>query len=320
MSLPPLQGIHHVTAIARDPKSSYEFMTHILGLRLIKQTVNFDQPDSYHFYFTDAVGTAGSDLTFFFLPKQLPAVRGSNMIAAISFRVVDDHALGQWAERLASFGIESTRQTRFGDAVLTFEDADGQVFELWSDTHDPTPAVNQPWDQSPVDAEIALRGLGPVTISVVNAAHLAYVLTDVLGFHLLATAKSQQLFALGTRGHSQQLIIDAQPNLPIATQGYGMGHHIAFITEDQASLQQWVAHLGEFDLSQSGIVDRYYFQSDYFRPSPQLLFEVATRGPRFFRDETPSQAGQQLVLPPWLAAQRQSLQPQLPPFQIGGAT
>lgn len=320
MSLPPLQGIHHVTAMARDPQATFEFMTRVLGLRLIKQTVNFDQPDTYHFYFTDALGTAGSDLTFFFLPKLAPAVRGSNMIAAISFRVADDHALVQWAEHLASFGIESIRTTRFGDAVLAFENEDGQRFELWSDAHDPTPAVNQPWEQSPVAFDMALRGLGPVTISVINAAHLAYVLTDVLGFHLLATAGSQQLFGLGTGGHSQQVIIDAQPNLPVATQGYGMGHHIAFITEDQTSLQQWVAHLAEFDLSQSGIVDRYFFQSDYFRPSPQLLFEIATSGPGFFRDETPTQAGLKLSLPPWLAPQREAIQRQLPPFHIGGAT
>ncbi len=317
MRLPQMLGMHHVTAMASDVQATYKLMTQVMGLRLIKQTVNQDQLDTYHFYFTDAVGTPGSDLTFFFFPHQQPAVRGTNMIAKISFRVPDDDALLQWADRLAAARIESTRVTQFGDAGLEFLDADGQVYQLLSDLHDPTPAPNHPWVNSSVPLSMAIGGLGPVTITIVNAEHLAYVLTEILGFHLLATEGTKQLFALGAGGHSQQLILDLQPDLPLAQSGYGMAHHVAFCTEDSATLKSWVAHLAKFDLPQSGIVDRFYFESDYFRPSPQLLFEIATQGPGFFQDEPEATAGQRLALPPFLVPQRAKLLANLPRFEGG---
>ena len=316
MSLPQLLGLHHVTAMASDVQATYQLMTQVLGLRLIKQTVNQDQLDTYHFYFTDEVGTPGTDLTFFFFPQQKPAVRGTNLIAKISFRVPNDDALSQWADRLADFGIESTRMTQFGDAGLEFRDQDGQVYQFISDLHDPTPSRSQPWRKSTVPEALAIRGLGPITINVINAERLAFVLTEMLGFHLLATDGLKQLFALGDGGHSQQVILNPQ-STALTQAGFGMAHHIAFITEDLASLQQWATALAKFDLPHSGIVDRFYFQSDYFRPGPQLLFEIATKEPGFFQDEPEGTAGQHLVLPPFLAAQREAILANLPPFNGG---
>lgn len=316
MSLPPLLGLHHVTAMASDVQATYELMTQVLGLRLIKQTVNQDQLDTYHFYFTDNVGTPGTDLTFFFFPHQKPAVRGTNMIAKISFRVPNDDALLQWADRLAANDIESTRVTQFGDAALEFHDADGQIYQLISDRYDPTPARSQPWTHSSVPLEMAINGLGPITINVINADRLAFVLTDMLGFHLLATSGSKQLFTIGAGGHSQQLILATIPE-PLTQAGFGMVHHVAFITEDLTSLQQWATALAKFDLPHSGIVDRFYFQSDYFRPGPQLLFEIATKGPGFFEDEPEDTAGQHLILPPFLTSQREKILANLPTFKGG---
>lgn len=314
----PLLGLHHVTAMASDVNATFHLLTQVLGMRLIKRTVNYDQPNTYHFYFTDVAGTPGTDLTFFFFPHQSRAIRGTNMIAKISLRVPDDQALLRWIQRLADAGIDATRIEQFGDAGLEFVDHDGQVYQLLSDAHDLTPARSQPWPDGPVDDDMAIGGLGPITLNVVNAEHLAYVLSEILGFHLLATEGSKQLFALGACGHSRQVIVDEQPHLPLAKAGYGMGHHVAFITQDLPHLQQWVAHLAQFDLSQSGVVDRFYFQSDYFRPSPQLLFELATQGPGFFQDEPQASAGSQLVLPPFLTAQRQQILSGLAPLSIGG--
>lgn len=318
MPLPPLLGLHHVTAMASDVQATYKLMTQVLGLRLIKQTFNQDQLDTYHFYFTDAAGTPGTDLTFFFFPHQKPAIRGTNMIAKISFRVPDDDALLQWADRLAANGIESTRIIQFGDAGLEFSDADGQLYQLLSDLHDPTPPLSQPWDHRSVPSTMAIGGLGPVTITVINAEHLGYVLSEILSFHLLATEGTKQLFALGAGGHSQQVILDQQPDLPLAQSGFGMAHHVAFETEI-TGLQQWQTALANFALPQSGIVDRYYFQSVYFRPNPQLLFEIATQGPGFFEDEPEATAGQQLALPPFLATQRAQILARLPKFEGGRA-
>ncbi|KRL41612.1 VOC family protein [Lacticaseibacillus manihotivorans] len=316
MPLPPLLGLHHVTAMASDVQATYQLMTQVLGLRLIKQTVNQDQLDTYHFYFTDDVGTPGTDLTFFFFPHQKSAVRGTNLIAKISFRVPNDDALLQWADRLAASGIESSRVTQFGDAGLEFNDADAQVYQLISDRYETSPARSQPWTHSSVPLDMAIKGLGPITINVINADRLAFVLTDMLGCHLLATDGSKQLFALGIGGHSQQVILATKPE-PLTQAGFGMVHHVAFITEDLTSLQQWTTALAKFNLPHSGIVNRFYFQSDYFRPGPQLLFEIATKGPGFFQDEPEDTAGQHLILPPFLTSQREQILANLPTFEEG---
>lgn len=197
---------------------------------------------------------------------------------------------------------------------MDFEDADGQAYQLISDQNDHGVAGGVPWRHSDVPPEFAIVGLGPVTVAVINAAHLARLLTTTLGFTQAETSGSQTLFQVGAGGHGAQVIVDHQPDLPIAEEGFGMIHHAAFTTADRTELAAWITRIGAAELPQSGLVDRYYFASTYFRAAPQILFEVATAGPGFFQDETPAVAGLHLELPPFLEPRRAAIEAKLPPL------
>ncbi|WP_461212933.1 VOC family protein [Lacticaseibacillus sp. GG6-2] len=311
----PLLGINHVTAMAKDPEAIYTLMVKILGLHLIKKTVNQDALDTYHLYFTDDQGTAGTDMTFFTFPNQDRAQRGTNMISAVSFRVPNDAALDYWHERLQDRGLQTgTVRQQFDALVLDFTDADGQVYQLISDEHDHGVAGGAPWQHSDVPQEFAIVGLGPVTITIINLAHLDYVLTTVMGFEQIAEAASRRLYSVNAGGHGAQVIVEQNRTLPIAEEGYGMIHHAAFNTVDLTSLKSWVKQIASFRLPQSDLIDRYYFQSNYFRAAPQVLFEIATAGPGFLQDEGYDEAGVKLELPPKLEPRREAIEAGLKPF------
>lgn len=311
----PLLGLNHVTAMAKDPEAIYALMVKVLGLHLIKKTVNQDALDTYHLYFTDDLGTAGTDMTFFTFPNQNRAQRGTNMISAVSFRVPTDAALDFWHERLADHGLHpGPIRQQFDALVLDFTDADGQVYQLISDEHDHGVAGGTPWQHSDVPEEFAIVGLGPVTITIINLTHLDYVLTTVMGFAQIAEADSKRLYSVNAGGHGAQVIVEQNRTLPIAEEGYGMIHHAAFNTRDLASLHSWVNHIASFRLPQSGLIDRYYFQSNYFRAAPQVLFEIATAGPGFLQDEPYAEAGIKLELPPKLESRRKAIEAGLKPF------
>lgn len=296
-----LGGVHHVTAITSSAQHIYEFFTNILGLQLAKVTVNQDDYETYHLYFTDENGAAGTDMTFFDFPNIPKGNKGTNSIQRASFRVPSDQSLIYWQNRFNQAGVKhGAIKARFGKKYLEFEDFDGQQYQLISDENNQGIASGQPWQKSNVEASHAITGLGPVFVATDNLELLDLVLDSVLGFSKTAQSGNFHLYEVGLGGNGGSIIIEEDTSSSPAIEGYGSIHHLALRVKDQESLNYWIDRLKSFRLPQSGLVDRFYFQSEYFRVAPQILFEIATDGPGFWVDETKDKAGLQLSLPPHL--------------------
>jgi len=310
-----LIGLHHITAITSSAPKIFHFMTTILGLHLIKKTVNQDDVATYHLYFTDDMGTAGTDLTFFDFPGIASGHYGKNSISRIGFRVPNDVALNYWQNRFEQYHIKTDSiQEQFGAKVFPFYDFDQQRYQLVSDEHNSGLPGGTPYRHSPVPNDVAISGLGPTIITVSQPDHLGNILTSVMGFTKLESQGSQTLYELHDGGHGAQVIIESSLILPDSIQGYGSVHHMAFRTPDTDSLKEWIQRIQRAGLHDSGFVERFYFQSEYFRAAPGVLFEIATDGPGFLVDETYEEAGIHLELPPFLESQRTAIEANLIPF------
>ncbi|MFC6170073.1 ring-cleaving dioxygenase [Loigolactobacillus jiayinensis] len=310
-----LLGLHHLTAITSSSPKMFNFMSGILGLHLIKKTVNQDDIRTYHLYFTDDRGAAGTDITFFDFPGQFQGNKGRNSIERIGFRVPNDAALAYWQQRFTDHQIEHEPiVTEFGAKTLRFYDFDHERYQLVSDEVNHGVPAGTPYRDSPVPAEFAISGLGPMRITVNYFTQMEKVLIDLLGFEKVATEGQQTLYEVDSGGHGAQVIV-ADEQLPAdEVQAYGTVHHLAFRTADEKELRDWIEKITAAGLRQSGFVDRFYFKSEYFRPGPGVLFEIATDGPGFLVDETYEEAGVHLELPPFLEAQRADIEAHLVPF------
>lgn len=311
-----LIGLHHITAITSSSPKMFKFMTEVLGLHLIKKTVNQDDVRTYHLYFTDDQGTAGTDLTFFDFPGLFQGTKGKNSITKIGFRVPSDASLEYWAQRFDKFDIEHDEiSEEFGAKILNFYDFDHERYQLVSDEHNEGIAGGTPYRYSPVDPEHAIVGLGTSEIQVDYLEDMDWVLTEVMGMKKIASEGSRHLYELSGKGHGAQIIIqEVSSEMNDEVQAYGTVHHIAFATEDEESLKFWIDRIASFRLPHSGFVDRFYFKSEYFRPGRGVLFEIATNGPGFLVDETFEEAGIHLELPPFLEDQREDIEAHLVPF------
>lgn len=310
-----LTGLHHITAITSSSPQMYDFMVNVLGLHLIKKTVNQDDIRTYHLYFTDDMGSAGTDVTFFDFPGLTLGRKGKNTIARIGFRVPSDAALQYWQERFEQFNIDHDEvKEHFGSKTLDFYDFDGQQYRLTSDEINHGVQAGEPYRHSPVPAEFSIYALGPTVIKIDWPTRMNYVLTEILGFTKIATENDSILYELHDGGHGAQVIMQTNVVEPDEIQGYGTVHHIAFRTDDDETLNYWINRIQESGLNDSGFVDRFYFQSEYFRPGPGVLFEIATDGPGFLQDETYEEAGVHLELPPFLEDQREDIEEHLVPF------
>ncbi|WP_390406842.1 VOC family protein [Lacticaseibacillus jixiensis] len=303
----PLPHIDHVTLLTQDAQAIIDLMTQVFGLRLIKTTVNQAQPTQYQLYFSDDIGTSGTKVSAIVDPNFAKAQRGGNMLANFAFQVADLTALHYWQKRLQKFQLTvSPVYYRFNMPTFDASTPDGQQYQFIV-SHE---RRGQSWLDSDVPEAYAIGGIGLVTINVLNAPRLAYVLQQDLG--MTAVAQDDQV-SLFQQAHSQ-LLVQAQPTAILVESGYGMLHHVAFAVPDDASLAAWLTRLDEARLAHSPIVDRYYFHAVYFKVGPQLLFELATSTPGFFKDESYQQAGKQLVLPPALAKRSAELVAKLPPM------
>jgi len=312
-------GIHHVTAIASDPQRNIDFYAGVLGLRLIKRTVNFDDPTTYHFYFGDEIGRPGSLLTFFPWPNARRGRQGAGQAAVTSFAIVPS-SVGFWLERLMRQGIEFEQPvTRFdGERVIAFKDPDGLLLELVShqrvDQGDPAPAELRAGAQVP--AAHAIRGLYSVTLWQDGHQQTEELLTGLLGFRLAREQGS--IFRYTSDDGRPGSIVDLRlvPGLWPGIMGVGTVHHVAFRAADEA------VQLGVHDVLQSGgynvtpVLDRDYFRSIYFREPGGVLFEIATDGPGFSIDEPVATLGSALKLPPWLEARRFEIEALLPNIHL----
>jgi glyoxalase family protein len=313
-----LTGIHHLTAISAKPRENLAFYTGLLGMRLVKKTVNQDDVSAYHLFYADGKANPGTDLTFFDFPAP-PERRGTNSISATSLRVSGEKSLGFWRDRLRQAGAHAGEVIEVdGRLTLPFEDGEGQRLVLIDDGG-AGPA--SPWEKSPVPVEYQIRGLGPIVLSVHELGRTALVLTGVMNMRLERTYVAPdalgevQVFAMGEGGPAAELHVIEQKSLPMARQGAGGVHHVAFRTPDEAQYHAWTQRLNELRIPNSGEVDRFYFRSLYFREPNGILFEIATDGPGFATDEPMETLGEKLALPPFLEPRRAQIEAGLKPIR-----
>jgi glyoxalase family protein len=310
-----LHGIHHLTAITANAVGNHDFYTRVLGMRLVKKTVNQDDTSAYHLFYADGLASPGTDMTFFDWPTERER-RGTHAIVRTGFRVHGEAAFAFWAARL---GRPVDAPVRIdGRLTLEFEDPEGQRLALIDDGG--TGEVH-PWEHSAVPAEFQVRGLGPITLSVPKLAPSERFLTEVLGMRVArqytdAGGVPVQVFAMGEGGPAAELHIRVEPGLQPAQQGAGGVHHVAFRCRDD-EYDAWVARYQSLGVRSSGPVDRFYFRSLYTREPNGILYEIASDGPGFATDEPMETLGQRLALPPFLESQRVSIERGLKPLVVG---
>lgn len=316
-----LQGFHHVTAVTARAAANHAFYTGVLGLRLVKKTVNQDDVSAYHLFYADGLASPGSDLTFFDWP--VPRERhGTHSIVRTGLRVRDEAGLPWWRERLRNAGVVVGETIeRDGRAVLDFDDPEGQRLSLVVDR---ASGPGNPWARSPVPAELQILGLGPVMISVPQLRPTDTVLTRVMNMRRVReyatptppvrTVHVYEMGAESARGPHAELHVVIEAGLPPARPGAGGVHHVAFRTPDDTGYEAWAARLEELGMPSSGPVDRFYFRSLYFREPNGILFEIATDGPGFATDEKMDVLGERLALPPFLEPRRVEIERGLKPL------
>ncbi|MBW3634935.1 MAG: ring-cleaving dioxygenase [Armatimonadetes bacterium] len=311
-----LLGIHHLTAVTADVRGNFRFYTQVMGMRLVKRSVNQDDVSAYHLFYADAVGTPGTDLTFFdwAMPREK---RGSGSISRTHLRVQGRAALDFWAQHLAQQGVERSEVIeRDGRLTLDFEDPEGQRLSLIDDGG----AGDEPiiWERSPIPGEFQVRGLGPIVLSVPDLRRTEPVLTRVLGMNRTREYRANQnmvhVFEMGGGGPHAELHLAVEPDLPRAQLGAGGVHHLALRTPDEDQYHAWFEHLNSLGIPSSGEIDRHYFRSLYFREPNGILFEIATDGPGFAVDEDAATLGEKVVLPPFLEARRAQIVANLKPL------
>ena len=316
-----LHGLHHVTAVTSKAQANVDFYTQVLGMRLVKKTVNQDDVSAYHLFYGDEVGNAGTELTFFEWAHMGPNVNGPGSIAHTALRVNGREALEWWAQRLEENGVMNNGVSEFhGHARLDFADPEGQQLALVDDVGAPG---GTPWAKSPVPAEYGIRGLFASTLMVRQLETTALVLTKVMGYEQVGDYPSTTtpgertvVFALDEGGAGKEIYVVEQPNKPYGHLGRGGVHHIAFRTPNGEEQVEWMNWLHRVGLQTSGLVDRFYFQSLYFRIPEGILFEIATDGPGFATDEDAEHLGERLALPPFLEPRRAQIEAGLRPIEL----
>ncbi|WP_430787579.1 ring-cleaving dioxygenase [Virgibacillus flavescens] len=316
-----LKGIHHVTAITSSAEKNYEFFTYILGMRLVKKTVNQDDIQTYHLFFADDTGSAGTDMTFFDFQGIPKGVHGTNEIAKTSFRVPDDAAIEYWVKRFDRLDVKHEGiQEQFGKKVLPFVDFDDQKYQLISDENNQGVAAGTPWKNGPVPLAHAITGLGPLFVRIADYKYFKEMMEKVLQFKEIADEGAFHLFEVGEGGNGAQVVVEHDADLPPARQGFGTVHHAAFRVEDRSVLEEWIGHMESFGFRTSGFVDRHFFGSLYVNVAPQILFEFATDGPGFMDDETYETLGESLSLPPMLEPKREEIEKVVRPIDTVRST
>ena len=312
-----LRGIHHLTAVSADIRNNYRFYTRVMGMRLVKRSVNQDDVSAYHLFYADGAGHPGTDLTFFDwkMPRER---RGTRSIVRTGLRVNGRDALDYWLKRFDEKQVaHGDVVTRDGRLTIDFEDPEGQRLALVDDGglgDKPTP-----WERSEVPVEYQIRGLGPITMSVPLIEPTATLLLEVLNMNAareyadIGGAKVV-VYEMGGGGPHAELHVAIQPELVPARLGAGGVHHVAFRTPNEDEYHAWTERVNQMGIPNSGEVDRFWFRSLYLREPNGVLFEIATDGPGFGVDEDPSHLGESVVLPPFLQPHREAIVRNLVPL------
>lgn len=316
-----IPGLHHVTAIAGNPQRNLDFYTSVLGLRLIKQTVNFDSPETYHFYYGDDRGQPGTILTFFpfaGVPRGRPGV---GQATAIGF-AVPERALAYWSERLHSHGIVAgTPADRLDETVLSFVDPDSLPLELIARSD---ADARLAWQGGPVPVEHAIRGFHGVTLWVRDAERTTRMLSEILGFRPDGAQAGRERYTSARGGPGTWVDVVGRPDSAAGFEASGTAsgtvHHIAWRAHDDAQELAWREKLVRHGINVTPVRDRQYFHSIYFHEPGGVLFEIATDPPGFGVDEAVEDLGTSLKLPPWLEPHRARIQRALPHLRLPATT
>jgi glyoxalase family protein len=303
-----VDGVHHVTSMAGDPAAAVRFYRDVLGLRLVKRTVNFDDPDTYHLYFGDTGGSPGTALTLFPYPDGRAGEAGAGQVTGTAFRVPEG-SLSYWADRLDAHGVAREAPVEaFGHRMLGFEDSDGLWYELVAAGE---AGDVDPWDAD-VPAEHAIRGFFGVSLSLSSPGPTAGVL-DRLGFERAGEDGDRTRYR--APGGDPGAVVDLRSTGTTGTMGVGCVHHVAFRVPDAEAQADWQGRLRDHGHRVTDVKDRRYFESVYVREPGGVLFELATDGPGFDRDEDRAALGERLLLPPWLEDDRGRIEAALPELE-----
>lgn len=315
-----LNGLHHVTAVSAKIADNVEFYTQVLGLRLVKKSVNQDDVSAYHLFYADKAGSPGTDITFFDWPHIGPNVRGSDSIAGTTFRVASREALNFWLERFDEYGLDHGEIAHFaGRELLPFEDPEGQRLYLVNDQG--AEFEGEIWQRPDIPDEYTLRGFYSIILSMPSIEQLETTFTEILNFEELeqttwidGVAQAAIFTTRQNGGPGSEVWLLEQPNAKRARLGAGGTHHVAFRVSDFETQEAWHSHISGAGLPISNLIDRFWFRSIYFRVSKGILFEIATDGPGFAIDEEPGELGEKLVLPPFLEDRREEIEAGLTPI------
>lgn len=318
-----LEGIHHVSAITANADKNHDFFTRILGMRLVKKSVNQDSTSSYHLFYADAAGTPGTDMTYFDIPMAGRTYPGVSSISNTAFRVKSEAAIQYWIERFKEYGVPHAEVEQiFGRQTLTFQDFEGSRLMLVVDDGKGI-EYGIPWTKAGVPEEFAIVGLGHVRLTVRKNEKTAAVLTDILGFEQIGAYPSKiegmkdiLVFSTGKGGPAGEVHLEERTDLPPERPGRGSVHHVAFRVKTYEDYSKWNDYLRANGFMTSGEVDRYYFKAIYFREPNGILFELSTDEPGFATDENMETLGETLALPPFLEPKRAEIEASLRPLSI----
>jgi glyoxalase family protein len=305
-----INGIHHITAIAGDAKRNYDFYTRILGLRMVKKTVNFDDPNTYHFYYGDENGTPGTILTFFPWGNQIPAGRrGTRQVTEIGYSVPEG-SLDFWLKRFEANGVTYNKVSeKFGEQYLTFLDRDGLKFEL---TVPSKADLRTPWETNEVTAEHATRGFHHITITSNKIEDTAKILTNIFDYRLLEQSVNRFRFITDAVENAAIVDLVEAPGERAGHVAGGSVHHVAFRVANDEILMEFRNKVAAAGHQITDKIDRNYFYSLYFREPGGVLFEIASDNPGFATDETVAELGSGLMLPPQYEPRRAKIEAVLP--------
>ena len=308
-----VHGLHHVTAIAGTAQDNLDFYSGALGMRLVKKSVNQDDPGTYHLFYADGAGHPGTDLTFFPWSAMAPSRRGHGLATEVTLAVPPD-SLGWWQERLRAEGVPTRPlETRFGETVLPFADPHGLDVAL-VESAGAAEREFTPWAEGPVPPEYQVRGLDGARLELRELPPSGGFLAAALGYRELGRDGDWVRWVVGDGSSGSRLDVRARPEAPRGMWGTGSIHHLAFRVTDEAhqlEVRQAVVAAGG---RPTEVIDRFWFRSVYFKEPGGVLYELATDGPGFAVDEAPERLGETLVLPPWLEAQRDRIERVLPPL------
>lgn len=309
-----VRGLHHVTAIAGPAQENLDFYAGILGMRLVKKSVNQDDPGTYHLFYADAEGHPGSDLTFFPWSHLAPSREGHGLSTEVLL-TVPPGSLPFWGSRLERYGTRiSPIELRFAERVLPIVDPHGLKVALVESAGAHSRKFT-PWDDSPIPAEHQVRGLDGARVRERELGPTTDFLTKVLGFELVASEGGWHRYGVEGGGSGRYLDVQVAPESRRGAWGVGSIHHLAWRVDDEGHQLEVRQQIDDAGRRPTPLIDRFWFQSVYFLEPGGVLFELATDGPGFAVDEDPEHLGEALVLPPWLEPQRAAIEKALPPLR-----